>query len=190
MVTHYSRNWWGLAIRGLIAIAFGIAAFVWPGITFAVLVLLFAAFAFWDGIFAAIAAVRHHTLSRNWWLMLFEGLVGIVIGLIAFFLPGIAIGAMVLVIAAWAIITGILEIASAVYLRREIKGEWFLALSGVLSIIFGILVAAFPAAGMVAIAGIFGAYAIVFGLVELILAFRLRGYGEQPAGQATGHAQG
>ncbi len=178
MVEHYASNWWAMALRGLIAILFGIAAFVWPSITFQVLVILFGAFAFWDGLFAVIAAIRNRGTYGQWWLVLLEGLVGILVGVLTFFLPGLTAVAMIYVIAAWAFITGILEIAAAVRLRREIRGEWLLALSGVLSIIFGFLVALYPGAGIVGVTWMIGIYAILFGLAELVLAFRLRGHAE------------
>ncbi len=185
MVGHYSSNWWSAALRGIIAIVFGIVAFIWPGITFQVLVLFFGAYAFWDGLFAVIAAVRNHSANGRFWLLLFEGLVGIVVGAAVFFLPGLAALSVIYVIAAWALVTGILEIAAAIRLRREIQGEWLLALSGLLSIILGILIAVYPGAGIVGVTWMIGIYAILFGITMLALALRLRRYAESPAAQVT-----
>lgn len=185
MLRHYATNWWAIALRGIIALIFGVLAFAFPGITYQVLILLFGAYAFWDGLFALIAALRNRSANARFWLLLFEGLVGIVIGVLAFFLPGLTGLAVLYVIASWAIITGILEVAAAIRLREEIRGEWALGLSGLLSIILGILLAVFPAAGIVALTWMIAAYAILFGVLSLVLAFRLRGHAESLAAQAA-----
>ncbi len=170
-----ARNWWTLALRGLLAILFGLAAFAWPGITLAVLVLLFGAYALVDGVFAIVAAVRTAERRGHWWVLLLEGLAGITAGILTFLWPGITAFVLLYLIAAWAIVTGVLEIIAAVRLRREIEGEWLLALSGVASVVFGLLLAVFPGAGALAVVWIIGAYALVFGLLLVALGFRLRG---------------
>ncbi len=185
MLGHYASNWWAIALRGIVAIIFGILAFVFPGITFQVLVLFFGAFAFWDGLFAVIAAIRNRGANNRFWLLLFEGLVGIVIGILAFFLPGLTSLAVLYTIAAWAILTGILEIAAAFRLRQELRGEWMLGLSGLLSIILGILLAVFPAAGIVAVTWMIAAYAIIYGVLSLVLAVRLRGHAQTAGSPAA-----
>ena len=182
MLEQYSRNWWLIALRGIAAIIFGILAFVWPGITFLALVLLFGAYALVDGVFAIIGAITHHSGNEHRWVLFLEGLVSIAAGLIAWFLPGLAALSLLLVIAAWAVVTGVLEIWAAVQLRKEMHGEWLLALSGILSVIFGILLALNPTVGSLVVIWIIGAYAIVFGIILLALAWRLHGRAPQEAG--------
>jgi uncharacterized membrane protein HdeD (DUF308 family) len=170
-----ARNWWALALRGLAAILFGILAFAWPGITLFVLVLFFGAYMFADGIFAIVAAVRAAGEEERWWLLLIQGILGVLAGLVAFFWPGLTALALLYFIAAWAIVTGILEIVAAIRLRREIEGEWALGLSGALSVIFGVLLVVLPApAGLLSLVWLVGAYAVATGVLLLILAFRVR----------------
>lgn len=174
-----ARNWWALALRGVVAILFGLAAFVWPGLTLAVLVALFGAYALVDGIFALAAAVRAVQQHNRWWPLLLVGVAGIAAGVLTFFYPGITAVALLVIIAAWAIVTGIFELITAIELRRHISGEWLLGLSGIASILFGILLIAQPGAGALALVWLIGIYAIVFGLLELGLAFRLRSMQEE-----------
>ena len=170
-----SRNWWALAIRGLFAILFGIAAFVVPGITLFVLVILFGAYMLVDGVFAIVAAINARGTEARWWVLLVEGILGVLAGAIAFAWPSITALALLYLVAAWAIVTGILEIAAAVRLRREIAGEWALGLSGLLSLLFGVLLVVIPApAGILSLLWLIGVYAIAFGVVLLVLAFRVR----------------
>jgi uncharacterized membrane protein HdeD (DUF308 family) len=170
-----SRNWWALALRGLAAILFGILAFAWPGITLFVLILFFGAYMLVDGIFAIVAAVRAAGDEARWWLMLLEGILGVAVGLVAFFWPGLTALALLYLIAAWAIVTGIMEIAAAIRLRREVVGEWALILGGALSVLFGVLLVVIPArAGLLSLTWLIGAYAVVFGVLLVVLAFRVR----------------
>jgi len=169
-----ARRWWAIALRGLAAIIFGILAFAMPGVTLAVLVLLFGAYALVDGIFNIVAAVSGRSGQRSWWMVLLEGLVSVAAGLVTFFWPGLTALTLVYVISAWAIITGVLEVVAAIRLRKEITNEWWLALSGVLSIVFGALVAFAPGAGALALIFWIGAYAVVFGAMLVALGFRLR----------------
>ncbi|HJZ49970.1 MAG TPA: HdeD family acid-resistance protein [Roseiflexaceae bacterium] len=187
MIAELARNWWVLAIRGVAAILFGIAAFVWPGITLAVLVLLFGAYALVDGIFAVVAGVSVRKEQERWWMMVLEGLAGIVIGVLTFLYPNITALVLLYFIAAWSIVTGAFEIAAAIRLRREIEGEWLLALAGIASLIFGILLVVLPGPGALALIWLIGSYAIVFGVLMLVLAFRLRGMRETMR-EATGAA--
>ena len=174
-----SRNWWLVALRGLAAIVFGVLAFVWPAITLWALVLLFGAYMLVDGVFAIVAAVRAAGREARWWLLLIEGVLGVLAGLVAAFWPGLTALALLYFIAAWAIVSGILEIAGAIRLRREIEGEWALGLSGALSLLFGVLLVVIPApAGLLSLVWLIGAYALAFGVLLLVLAFRLRGTSE------------
>ena len=177
MINTLAHNWWTLVLRGLAAILFGILAYVLPDITFTVLVLLFGAYALWDGVFALIGAVRAQG-ERRWFLIL-EGLVGVAAGLVTFFWPGAATLAILTIIAAWAIVTGIFEVIGAIRLRKEIEGEWFLLLSGLLSVLFGIALVIWPVAGLVAVTWMIGAYAIIFGILLMVLGFRLRNWSDR-----------
>lgn len=175
MTTTLARHWWLLALRGLFAVIFGVLAFIWPGLTLFVLVLLFGIYALMDGVFSIIAAMKDHQENNRWWILLFEGVVGIAAGIIAFVWPGMTAFVLLYLIAAWAIVTGVFEIFAAVRLRKEIEGEWLLALSGIASIIFGIALALFPGTGALAVVWLIAAYAIVFGILLMVLAFRIHG---------------
>jgi len=177
MVNTLAQNWWTLVLRGVAAVIFGILAYVWPGITFTVLVLFFGAYALWDGVFALIAAFR--TQAERRWPLVLEGLVGIAAGVLTFIWPGAATLALLLIIGAWAFVTGIFEIVAAIRLREEIEGEWLLLISGLLSVLFGIALAIWPAAGLVAVTWLIGAYSIIFGILLIVLGFRLRNWGKQ-----------
>ena len=166
-------------MRGLAAIVFGVLAFVWPDITLFALVLLFGAYMLVDGIFAIVAAVRAAGREARWWLLLIEGVLGVLAGLVAAFWPGLTALALLYFIAAWAIVSGILEIVGAIRLRQEIEGEWALGLSGALSVLFGILLVVIPApAGLLSLVWLIGAYALAFGVLLLVLAFRVRSASE------------
>ena len=180
-----AKNWWLVALRGVAAILFGVLAAIVPGLTLALLVMLFGAYALIEGGFNVIAALRGATGDRPWWALLLEGLVSVVAGVIAFVMPGLTALALVYLIAGWAILTGVLEIAAAVGLRKHITGEWWLALSGVLSIAFGVLVAFFPGAGALAMVLWVGAYSIVFGVLLLAVAFKLRRVRDDVEGRRT-----
>ncbi len=170
-----------LVVRGVLAVVFGILALIWPGLALEALVILFGAFALVDGVFAIAAAIRAAERKRTWWPFVVEGLAGIALGVVAFVWPGITALALLYVIAAWAVVTGIFEIAAAIRLRREIRGEWLLALAGIASVGFGVLVAVFPGAGALAVVWGIGAYAILFGVLLLALGIRLRGFAREPA---------
>lgn len=169
-----AANWWMLALRGVLGILFGLLAIFAPSAVFGALVLLFGAYAFVDGVFALVTAFSKAGQGQRLWLIL-EGVVGIIAGLLAFFQTALVGLTLILIFAAWAIVTGIFEIVTAIQLRKEIDNEWMLLLSGVLSVIFGVLVFFFPEAGAFTVVTVIGVYAIIFGIVMLVLSLRLRG---------------
>jgi uncharacterized membrane protein HdeD (DUF308 family) len=175
MRTLLVTSWWSLVLRGIIAIIAGLVTFVLPGITFAVLVILFGAYALLDGILNIVGAWRAAERHERWVALLLEGFVGIGAAAVTALWPAITALALVIIIAAWALVTGALELAAAVRLRKYITGEWLLALSGIASIIFGLLLAVFPYAGALAIALWIGVYLVIFGVLLVSLGLRLRG---------------
>jgi len=185
MLEKITRNWWMYAVRGVVAVIFGVVALIWPGQTLQALILVFGAFALVDGIFAMFAGIASYRYFERWWAVLLEGIVGVVIGLLTFFWPNITALVLLYFIAAWALITGIFEIVAAIQFRRVITGEWMMILGGLLSIIFGILLFVFPGAGAMSLVWLIGIYAIVFGISEIIFAFRLRGLRHEPESAAA-----
>jgi uncharacterized membrane protein HdeD (DUF308 family) len=186
MASDLARNWWLLALRGVAGIFFGIVAFVWPESTLAALVLVFGAYVFVDGIFAVVAGIGMRRQMDRWWLIVLEGAAGIILGVLTFRSPDTTALVLLTLIAAWSILTGVLEIATAVRLRKLIANEWLLILSGVVSIIFGALLIAQPGLGAISIVWLLGAYAPLFGVLNLMLALRVRGMHDTIRGQATG----
>ena len=171
MLHTLAANWWALALRGLVAVLFGLLTLFLPGITLVTLVLLFGAYALVDGVFNVIAFFR---VASHQWALLIEGVIGIIAGVLTFAWPAITAIVLLYLIAFWAILTGILEIVAGIRLRKVITNEWLLLLMGVLSFLFGMLILFAPGAGALAIVLWIGAYALVFGIFLLALAFRLR----------------
>jgi uncharacterized membrane protein HdeD (DUF308 family) len=169
-----ARNWWLLALRGLAGVLFGILAFIWPGITLFVLVCLFGAFALVNGILSLVLAWNAPRGYPRFGALILGGILSIAAGVIAFFLPGITALGLLIMIAAWAIVIGIIEIVAAVQLRKVITNEWLLILAGIASVAFGVVLLLYPRAGALVLVWWLGAYALVFGILLMILAFRLR----------------
>ena len=172
-------NWWALLLRGIAAVLFGLVALFWPGITLYVLIIFFGAYALVDGIFAIVAGVRG--VGGRRWLLMAVGVLGVLAGLIAFFYPNITALVLLYVIAFWAILTGILEVVMAISLRSEIENEWLMGLSGVLSVVFGVLLAALPRVGLLSLVWLIGIYALIFGVALIVLSLRLRGHRQEGA---------
>lgn len=170
-----AENWWLLLLRGIAAIAFGFLAFLWPGLTLLTLVFMWGIYAIADGILALWAAIasKGGEIAPRWWLAV-VGIAGILAGALAFVWPGMTALVLLMFIASWAIVIGLLQIWGAIRLRKEIEGEWLLALSGVLSLAFGAIMFAQPGAGALAVVWLIGWFAILAGCVYIGLAFQLK----------------
>jgi uncharacterized membrane protein HdeD (DUF308 family) len=174
MLQALAQNWWAIVLRGVCAVLFGLAAFIWPGLTLTILVLLYGAYALVDGVLAVIWSLAGRHPGAFPWGVLLAGVAGIFFGVITFLWPGLTALALLYLIAAWAIVRGVFEIVAAVHLRREIEGEWMLALSGVLSVLLGVVLILAPGAGALAVIWWIGAAAIVFGVLTILLGLRLK----------------
>lgn len=169
-----ARWWWTFILRGMLAIAFGVLAFFAPGIGIAMLVGLFAAWALIDGATSLYTGIRTRETDRSWWLEVLEGIVSIAAGVIALLFPVLAAEVLVIIIGVWAVVTGVFQIWAAIRLRERIKGEFWLGLAGVASILFGVILFVYPAAGALSLVWLIGSFAIVFGVFLIILGWRLR----------------
>jgi len=176
MALSLARNWWALALRGAAAIVFGIIALFWPPAAVAALVAVFGAYALVDGILNLVAAVRAGRSGQRWGALVFEGIVSVLVGILTLFFPAVTALALVLFVAAWSLVTGVAEVVAAIKLRKVIEGEWLLALSGILSVAFGVLLFISPLFGAIAIAIWIGAYSVVFGALLVGLALRLKSW--------------
>jgi len=176
MVHTLKLNWWLLALRGLVAVLFGVLAFMWPGATLITLVWLVGAFALVNGILSLVLAAKTPKGYPKVGSLILGGLLGILAGLLAFVMPGITALGLLILIAAWAIVTGIMELVAAVRLRKIINNEWLLVLAGIASVVFGVILLFQPAAGALALIWLIGAWAFVFGILLMILAFRMRNW--------------
>jgi uncharacterized membrane protein HdeD (DUF308 family) len=174
MQSGLAHVWWALAVRGVLAIIFGIIAFFWPGLFWLAVVFTFGIYAILDGIMALVLAFTGEGQVQHWWALLLEGIAGLVAGVLAFIWPGITMLVLLYLIAAWAFVHGVFEIIAAIRLRRQIPNEWLLILIGLMSIALGIALALVPAVGLVVVAWWVGAYAVIAGIMMLILSFRLR----------------
>jgi uncharacterized membrane protein HdeD (DUF308 family) len=168
------RAWWTLVLRGVVAVLFGLAALFWPGKTLLVLILFFGAYTLVDGIFAVVGGIMD---SSRRWLLLIEGVLGVVAGLILLARPGLGALVLIYIIAIWAIVTGVMEILAAISLRREIDNEWLMILGGAISVLFGVILAVLPGAGLLSLTWLIGAFAIIFGVAFIVLSFRVKGLG-------------
>ena len=173
MLRLIAGNWWLIVLRGVCAILFGLVAWAWPGVTLAALVLLWGAYAFADGVLALVAAISGST-GAPWWVLILAAIVSIGAAGAAVFFPGVTTVVLLYVIAIWAVITGVLEIAAAIQLRKEIEGELWLGLAGLASVLFGFLLIARPGLGAVAVVWMIGLYAIMFGAILVALGFRVK----------------
>ncbi len=169
-----ARFWWWILLRGLFAVLFVLAACFGTNLILVALVLFFGAYSLADGILAVIAGLTRHTGSRPWWLLLIEGLIGIVAGVVSFLSPGLTALVLLYLIVAWAIVTGTLETISAIRWRRVIEKAGLLALSCILSVALGVMLMIWPGATVLGLIWLVGTYALVFGLLQMRLGIRLR----------------
>ena len=177
MLDPLARNWWLILLRGALAILFGILTFFWPSLTLFTLIIFYGAFAMLDGVFSLIAAVTGGMPAPRWWLAL-VGVLGIVVGLMTLAWPGLTGLVLLYFIAGWAIASGIFQIIGAIRIRQEIDDEWFLIAEGVISLLFGILILAYPGAGALGIAFAIGAFAIVHGALLIGFSLKLKKHAE------------
>jgi uncharacterized membrane protein HdeD (DUF308 family) len=173
------RNWWAVVFRGVVALLFGALTIFNPGLTVAVLVVMFGAYAVINGLFTVIQAVMNRHGERHWAALVVSGVLSVALGLLTFFMPGVTAIVLVYLIAAWAIIIGVTEIITAVHLRKVVTGEWLLIVAGALSLLFGVLLIVTPGAGAIAVALWIGTYAIMVGVLLVALGFRLRSWGRE-----------
>lgn len=167
-------NWWTVALRGLLAVVIGLIAFVFPGLTLRVLVFMFGAFTLTEGVFLLVSGVRSRREHRRWLALILQGILGILVGILAFVVPMATAVGLLSLIAFWAIISGVIEIAVAIQLRKHIEGEWMLVLDGVVTILFGMFLMVLPRPGFLALIWTTGAFWTASGILLLMLAFRLK----------------
>ncbi len=168
------KYWWIVLLRGIAAVIFGIVAVIWPGLTVFALVILFGAYVFVDGIIEIWAGIQARNAHDRWWVDILIGLAGVVAGILVMTVPGLSALALMYFIAAWMVVIGVLQIFYAIRLRQEISNEWMLGLSGLLSLILGIIFFAFPGKGAISLVWVIGIYAIVFGIILMVLSFRVK----------------
>jgi uncharacterized membrane protein HdeD (DUF308 family) len=174
MLAEFANSWWLLLLRGVCAIAFGVVAFIWPGLSLLTLVLLYGAYALADGAFAIGAALAGRGGAMPTWWLLLVGVLGVAVGVLTFAWPGITAVALVVLIGAWAVVKGVAEIAGAISIRKHIEHEWLLVAAGLLSVLVGGFLLVAPGAGALALVWVIAAWAVAFGIVLVGLAFRVR----------------
>lgn len=179
-----ARNWWAVGLRGLMAIAFGAITLIWPGIALLALVLLFAVYMLMDGVLAIVSAVRTARKGERWGFLAFEGVANLAVGVLAIIWPGLTAFALTILIAAWAIVSGGVLFWAARDLDRE-HGRWWLALGGLASLIFGVLLVFAPIIGAIVLTLWLGAYAVVFGVILLVAAYKLSSHRSDRAVEAA-----
>jgi uncharacterized membrane protein HdeD (DUF308 family) len=175
-----AHDWWVFAIRGIAAIVFGIAAFIWPAATLTVLVFLFGAYVLVDGAAMLVALARGDAVARRHaWAVGIIGVLGIVAGIVTFVWPGLTAVSLLYLVAIWAIATGVFQVIAAIALRSELEGELWMVIGGVASIVFGALLVAFPGNGLLTLVWLVGIWSVVFGVSSLALAYRFRKIDEE-----------
>ncbi len=188
MIADLARNWWVLLIRGILTILFGVIAWVNPLMTLAVLVMVFAAYAIVDGVFSIVMSLTAPKAYRGWLWLLASGIAGIIIGALTFLWPGVTAVLLLYWILTWLVITGVFQVIAGIRLRKEIDGEVLLVLGGLLSVAFGLYLMANPAVGALAVLWMIAFYAVIAGILMIVVAFRLKGTRGGTDRSATAHA--
>lgn len=179
-----ARNWWAVALRGVFAIIFALIAFLWPDATILSFVLFFSAYMLVDGVFGIVAGIRAAAQHERWGLLILEGVLNILVGILAFLMPGLTVVFFVTLLAVWSLITGVLMIVAAFKLSPDFGRGW-LIFSGLVSVLFGVALLIAPLIGAVVLTWWLGAYAMIFGIALIILAFKLRSRKEELTGSAS-----
>ncbi|MCP1402517.1 HdeD family acid-resistance protein [Achromobacter insolitus] len=174
VVDQIGRHWGWVALRGVVAILFGLMALLMPAITLSALVLVWGAFALVDGVLALVAGVRIRDNGKPLWALIVVGLLGIAAGIVTFVYPGLTALVLLYIIAIWALVSGVFQIVAAIRFRKDIRNEWLLGLSGLVSILFGGMMIVQPGAGALALVWVIGLYAVFFGILLLVFSFRLK----------------
>lgn len=168
-------NWWIVGVRGVLTILFGVAAILWPALTLGILITIFGVYAIMDGLFTIVMGVwGGKDRSDGWLMMVLDGLVRIGAGVIAIIWPGLTSLTLVIIIATWAVVTGIIEVVMAIRLHKEIENEWVMGLSGLLSVLLGVVLFARPGVGALAGILLIGFYAILFGILLIVFALKMQ----------------
>ncbi len=181
LIPEFSRNWKWMIARGIVSVIFGIGAILYPFTAVTALAIFFGAYAFVDGVFATVSIFTSSFARKHFWSFLIEGITGIAAGILTFFIPEITLYGLVILVSVWAFVTGIFEIVTAIKLRKIIDGEFFMIISGLLSIIFAVLVFVMPFAGLVMMIYLIGVYAVMFGIMLVISALSMRELEPMPA---------
>lgn len=179
IVRAFARNWWLILIRGIVAILFGLVAILWPDLTVTALVILFGAFALVDGAFTAGAAIAGAMRGRRWVMQLVSGLLGMLLGIVVLVWPDVTVVALAWLIAAWALLIGVLQIVAAIRLREVIIGEWLMFVSGVLAVLLAAVLIISPIGSIITLAIVAGAFAVIFGIGLIAVALRLKRWHDQ-----------
>lgn len=188
MLNFITREWWLFLLRGIAAIVFGVIAIVSPITTLGVLVIVFGAYVLVDGVAMLVALIRGDSLARRRaWAVGIMGALGVVAGIVTFFWPDATALTLLYVVAFWAIAMGVFQVIAAIELRREIEGEFWMGLGGLLSVVFGVYLIAFPGAGLLSLVWLVGFWAIVFGASSIGLALRLRSFGRELKAATAGN---
>lgn len=174
VVDQIGRHWGWVALRGAVATLFGLMALLMPAITLSALVLVWGAFALVDGVLALVAGVRIRDNGKPLWALIVVGLLGIAAGIVTFVYPGLTALVLLYIIAIWALVSGVFQIVAAIRFRKDIRNEWLLGLSGLVSILFGGMMIMQPGAGALALVWVIGLYAVFFGILLLVFSFRLK----------------